>query len=94
MQGYDCAHIWFNIAAAGENNVMAKKREMAQRKMTAQPVKHSVWHESLCPVASQRVSEQASRQTHALSKQLGNSVAMIERYYSKLTATMAAERLA
>ena len=28
------------------------------------------------------------------SKQLGNSVAMIERYYSKLTATMAAERLA
>jgi integrase len=31
---------------------------------------------------------------HTLSKQLGNSVAMIERYYSKLTATMAAERLA
>ena len=31
---------------------------------------------------------------HTLSKQLGNSVLMIERYYSKLTATMAAERLA
>jgi len=38
MQGYDCAHIWFNIAAAGANNVMAKKREMAQRKMIAQQV--------------------------------------------------------
>ena len=31
---------------------------------------------------------------HTLSKQLGNSVLMIERYYSKLTATMAADRLA
>jgi len=31
---------------------------------------------------------------HTLSKQLGNSAAMIERHYSKLTATMAAERLA
>jgi hypothetical protein len=27
-------------------------------------------------------------------KRIGNSAAMIERYYSKLTATMAAERLA
>jgi hypothetical protein len=26
-------------------------------------------------------------------KRIGNSAAMIERYYSKLTATMAAERL-
>jgi len=32
--------------------------------------------------------------THTLSKQLGNSVRMIERCYSGLTATMAAERLA
>lgn len=31
---------------------------------------------------------------HALSKQMGNSAAMIERYYRKLTATMAAKRLA
>jgi integrase len=31
---------------------------------------------------------------HTLSKQMGNSAAMIERRYSKLTATMAAERLA
>lgn len=31
---------------------------------------------------------------HTLSKQLGNSVRMIERCYSELTATMAAERLA
>ena len=31
---------------------------------------------------------------HTLSKQLGNSAVMIERHYSKLTATMAAERLA
>jgi len=31
---------------------------------------------------------------HTLAKQMGNSVAMIERHYSKLTATTAAERLA
>ena len=31
---------------------------------------------------------------HTLARQMGNSAAMIERHYSKLTATMAAERLA
>jgi integrase len=31
---------------------------------------------------------------HTLSKQMGNSAGMIERHYSKLTATMAADRLA
>ena len=31
---------------------------------------------------------------HTLAKQMGNSAAMIERHYSKLTPTMAAERLA
>jgi integrase len=31
---------------------------------------------------------------HTLARQMGNSVLMIERHYSKLTATMAAERLA
>ena len=31
---------------------------------------------------------------HKLSKQIGNSAVMIERHFSKLTATMAAERLA
>jgi integrase len=31
---------------------------------------------------------------HTLSKQMGNSAVMIERHYSKLTATMAADRLA
>lgn len=31
---------------------------------------------------------------HTLSKQMGNSVAMIEKHYSKLTATMAAYKLA
>ena len=31
---------------------------------------------------------------HTLSKQMGNSASMIERHYSKLTATMAADRLA
>jgi len=31
---------------------------------------------------------------HTLSKQMGNSAAMIGRHYSKLTATMAADRLA
>jgi integrase len=31
---------------------------------------------------------------HTLSKQLGNSAAMIERHYSKLTAKLAAGRLA
>jgi hypothetical protein len=30
---------------------------------------------------------------HTLSKQMGNSAAMIERHYSKLTATMAADKL-
>lgn len=31
---------------------------------------------------------------HTLAKQMGNSAAIVERHYSKLTATMAAERLA
>ena len=31
---------------------------------------------------------------HTLSKQMGKSAAMIERHLSKLTATMAADRLA
>lgn len=31
---------------------------------------------------------------HTLSKQMGNSAAMIERHFSKLTATMAEEKLA
>ena len=31
---------------------------------------------------------------HTLSKQMGTSVRMVEAHYSKLTATMAAERLA
>ncbi len=36
----------------------------------------------------------AGTNIHTLSKQMGNSAAMIERHYSKLTATMAAEKLA
>lgn len=36
----------------------------------------------------------AGTDIHTLSKQMGNSVAMIERHYSKLTATMAAGQLA
>ena len=35
-----------------------------------------------------------STDIHTLSKQMGNSAAMIEKHYSKLTATMAADRLA
>ena len=35
-----------------------------------------------------------STDIHTLAKQMGNSAAMIERHYSKLTATMAAEKLA
>jgi len=31
---------------------------------------------------------------HTLSRQMGNSAAMIERHYSKLTANMAADKLA
>ena len=31
---------------------------------------------------------------HTLGRQMGTSVTMLERHYSKLTATMAAERLA
>jgi integrase len=30
---------------------------------------------------------------HTLAKQMGNSAGMIEKHYSKLTATMATERL-
>ena len=33
-------------------------------------------------------------QPHTLIKQIGKSAAMKERHYSKLTATMAAEKLA
>jgi integrase len=36
----------------------------------------------------------ASTDIHTLAKQMGNSAAVIERHYSKLTATMAADRLA
>jgi integrase len=36
----------------------------------------------------------AGTDIHTLSKQMGNSAAMIERHYSKLTATMAADKLA
>jgi integrase len=35
----------------------------------------------------------ANTDIHTLAKQMGNSAAVIERHYSKLTATMAAERL-
>lgn len=37
---------------------------------------------------------EGSADIHTLSKQLGNSATMIERHYSKLTATMAADKLA
>ncbi len=36
----------------------------------------------------------ASTDIHTLAKQMGNSASVIDRHYSKLTATMAAERLA
>jgi len=36
----------------------------------------------------------AGTDIHTLARQLGNSAQMIEQYYSKLTATLAAERLA
>ena len=36
----------------------------------------------------------ANTDIHTLSKQMGNSAAVIEQHYSKLTATMAADRLA
>jgi len=36
----------------------------------------------------------ASTDIHTLAKQMGNSAAVIDRHYSKLTATMAADRLA
>jgi hypothetical protein len=35
-----------------------------------------------------------STDIHTLSKQMGNSAAMIEQHYGKLTATMAADGLA
>jgi len=36
----------------------------------------------------------AETDIHTLSKQMGSSVRMLEQHYSKLTATMAAEKLA
>ena len=36
----------------------------------------------------------AGTDIHTLARQMGNSVLMIERHYSKLTATMAARQLA
>jgi integrase len=36
----------------------------------------------------------ANTDIHTLAKQIGNSAAAIERHYSKLTAAMAANRLA
>ncbi len=36
----------------------------------------------------------ANTDIHTLAKQMGNSAAVIERHYSKLTATMAADKLA
>ena len=36
----------------------------------------------------------AGTDIHTLARQMGTSVKMIERHYSKLTATMAAEQLA
>ena len=36
----------------------------------------------------------ANTDIHTLAKQMGNSASVIERHYSKLTATMAAHRLA
>jgi integrase len=37
---------------------------------------------------------EGSTDIHTLSRQIGNSAAMIERHYSKLSATMAAAKLA
>ena len=37
-------------------------------------------------------AEQQEEHTHTLSRQMDNQEAMIEKHYSKLTATMAAER--
>ena len=38
-------------------------------------------------------SDDSAIDKHTLSRQMGTSVAMLERHYSKLTATMAAKRL-
>ena len=40
------------------------------------------------------VVSESALELNATSRQMGNSAAMIERHYSKLTATLAAERLA
>ena len=40
------------------------------------------------------VKGQASTDIHTLARQMGTSVTMVEKHYSKLTATMAAEQLA
>jgi hypothetical protein len=48
----------------------------------------SVW----APYATQALL--SGTDIHTLAKQMGTSVRMLELHYSKLTATMAAERLA
>ena len=44
------------------------------------------------PYATQELFARAD--VHSLTKQMGTSVLMLERHYSKLTATMAADKLA
>jgi integrase len=39
------------------------------------------------------VADDSAIDIHTLSRQMGTSVSMLERHYSKLTATMAAARL-
>jgi hypothetical protein len=41
LQDYASAYMWFNIAAAAGNDVMAKNRDIAERKMTAEQIEQA-----------------------------------------------------
>jgi hypothetical protein len=52
-----------------------------------------VWCKNIFVIKNQH-STSFNVDKHILARQMGTSVGMIEKHYSKLTATMAAERLA
>ena len=83
----------------GTTHLIMSPLELMQRlaALVPRPRLHLIrYHGVLAPNARLRPLEllRGEVDIHTLSRQMGNSAAMIERHYSKLTATLAAERLA
>jgi hypothetical protein len=72
-----------HLQAAEAEYGLAEEREKAKQN-ALKPAAHLRHFELL----------RAGTDKYTLNKQMGNSAAMIERHYSKLTATMAANKLA